>query len=255
MRIIMLFAAPFGPRSRMCWRDRSARINPSISSRRSKRRLSISAWSDWKRSASTIRGIRLRRRGAQIPFDGLRAWRHQRHDSDSGVRCEERNEFVLAPLSIQPVQDLEIAGPVLMSEEDQLEQDVSLDVELAVGPRVIDHEAGVPRRLVGVQAVLDRHEEAGLPRDRLGDLSLVRELEVDRIPIHERAGHRPGSNVRSDVYLSPNSSNGAVGVLPRRMSSGSCGFPFSHTSSMDRSGAHRLWEMSAGIAVQSPGFM
>src|SRR2546425_1948716 len=193
MRIIMLFAAPFGPRSRMCWRDRSARINPSISSRRSKRRLSISAWSDWKRSASTIRGIRLRRRGAQIPFDGLRAWRHQRHDSDSGVRCEERNELVLAPLSIQQVQDLEIAGPVLMSEEEQLEQDLPLDAELAVGPRVIDHEACVPGGLVRVQAVLDRHEETGLARDGLLDLSMVWDLEIDRVPIHERAGHGPGA--------------------------------------------------------------
>src|SRR5438132_5148608 len=61
--------------------------------------------------------------------------------------------------------------------------------------------------------------------------------------------------VCANVYLRPNSSNGAVGVLPRRMSSGSCGFPFSQTRSMDRSGAHRLCEMSAGIAVQSPGFM
>src|SRR6266446_6569459 len=143
-----------------------------------------------------------------------------------------------------------------MSEEDQLEKDVSLDVELAVGPRVIDHEAGVPGRLVRVQAILDRHEQAGLARDRLGDLSLVREVEVDRVPIHEWAGHGPdAANRVANVYLSPNSSNGAVGVLPRRMSSGSCGFPFSHTRSMDRSGAHRLWEMSAGMAVQSPGFM
>src|SRR2546427_12304870 len=109
-----------------------------------------------------------------------------------------------------------------MSEEDQLEQDVSLDVELAVGPRVIDHEAGVSGRLVGVQAVLDRHEEAGLPRDRLGDLSVVWELEVNHIPIHEGTGHGPGSKRSRRHYLSPNSSSGAVGVFPRRMSSGSC---------------------------------
>src|SRR5207244_10592169 len=81
-------------------------------------------------------------------------------------------------------------------------------------------------------------------------------MEVNLVPIDEGARHGRGpGTVCANVYLSPNSSKGAVGVLPRRMSSGSCGFPFSHTRSMDRSGAHRLWEMSAGIAVQSPGFM
>src|SRR5881296_1412683 len=82
------------------------------------------------------------------------------------------------------------------------------------------------------------------------------EMEVNLVPIDEGARHGRGpGTLCAHVYLSPNSSNGAVGVLPRRMSSGSCGFPFSHTSSMDRSGAHRLWEMSAVIAVQSPGFI
>src|SRR6266581_3725791 len=140
-----------------------------------------------------MRGIRYRRRGAQIPFDGSGLRDIQRHDSNSGVRCEERNELVLPSLSIQPVQDFEIAGPVLMSKEEQLEQDLPLDAELAVGPRVIDHEAGVPGGLVRVQAVLDRHEEAGLPRDGLLDLSMVWDLEIDRIPIDERAGHGPGA--------------------------------------------------------------
>ena len=67
------------------------------------------------------------------------------------------------------------------------------------------------------------------------------------------ASHDPQSRMKA--YESPNSCNGVVGVLPRRMSSGSSGLPFSQTSSIDRSGAHRLWEMSAGIAQQSPGFM
>src|SRR5437667_102600 len=107
-----------------------------------------------------MRGIRYRRRGAQIPFDGSGLRDIQRHDSNSGVRCEERNELVLPSLSIQPVQDFEIAGPVLMSREEKLGSDLPIAAERAGGP-----------------------------------------------------------------------------------------------SSMDRSGAHRLWEMSAGIAVQSPGFM
>jgi len=144
----------------------------------------------------------------------------------------------------------------MVSKEDQSKEKVPLDLELSVLSRVLDHKAGMSGGLVAHQAALDRHEETRFTTDRLRDLALVREMEVNRIPIDKGAGHGPGpETLLAHVYLSPNSSNGAVGVLPRRISSGSCGFPFSHTRSMDRSGAHRLWEMSAGIAVQSPGFM
>src|SRR2546428_12186435 len=104
---------------------------------------------------------------------------------------------------------------------------------------------------VAREAVLDRHEQTRFPSDRLPDFASVREVEVNRIPIDERARHGNGpETVCAHVYLSPNSSNGAVGVLPRRISSGSCGMPFSHTRSIERSGALRLWGLFAGIAVQ-----
>src|SRR5947199_4624296 len=144
----------------------------------------------------------------------------------------------------------------MVSEEDQPKEQVPFDLELPVLSRVLDHKVGVSGGLVAHQAALDRHEETRFPSDRLRDLALVREMEVNRIPIDKGAGHGPGPETAcTKVYLSPNPSNGAVGVLPRRMSSGSCGFPFSHTRSMDHSGAHRLWQISAGIGVHSPGFM
>src|SRR3989442_9028612 len=200
---------------------------------------------------------RLSARGAQIPFDVLpRVRRRQDRDSHLRVGGEERNEFCLAAFTIQTVQDFEVTRPVMVSEENQPKEEVAFDLELPALSRVLDHKVGVSGGPVAHQAALDRHEETRFPTDCLRNLALVREMEVNRIPIDKGAGHGPGpETVCTKVYLSPNSSNGAVGVLPRRMSSGSCGFPFSHTRSMDRSGAHRLWEMSAGIAVQSPGFM
>jgi len=90
-----------------------------------------------------------------VPFRG----RHETYrDSHLRVRGEERNEFFLAPFTIQAVQDFEVPRPVMVSEEDQPKEDIALDLELSALSRVLDHKAGVTCGLVAHQAAFDRHE-------------------------------------------------------------------------------------------------
>jgi hypothetical protein len=105
---------------------------------------------------------------------------------------EESNEFVLVPFPIETIQDFEVTRSVVVPKKNQTEKNISGDGKLTLFPQVLDDEVAVARGAVGFQAALDRHEETRLLGDRARHFALLRETEVDRVPIDESAWHGLG---------------------------------------------------------------